>query len=263
MLKHLFFTTTLAFIIVSCAVSPLGRSQFVFMPSDEINTMGVEAFENLKKETPVEHNRNLNNYVSCISNAIIQVSQSDVPQWEVAVFQDDSANAFALPGGKIGVHTGLLPVADNANRLATVIGHEVAHVLSQHGNERVSQEFAVQQGLALIQALANVQTETGQMLMGLLGVGAQFGVILPFSRIQESEADMLGLQLMAKAGFDPRESVSLWQNMERAGGAQSPEFLSTHPSHETRITDLNRAMASAMQTATQAQAAGKRPNCRL
>jgi len=261
MLKHLFFSTTLAFIIVSCAVSPLGRSQFMFMPSNEIDTMGTEAFENLKKETPVERNRNLNNYVSCISNAIIQVSQSDIPQWEVVVFQDDSANAFALPGGKIGVHTGLLTVADNANRLATVIGHEVAHVLSQHGNERVSQEFAVQQSLALIQALANVQTETGQMLMGLLGVGAQFGVILPFSRIHESEADMLGLQLMAKAGFDPRESVSLWQNMERAGGDQTPEFLSTHPSHETRIADLNKAMASAMQTAT--QAAGNRPNCRL
>jgi predicted Zn-dependent protease len=233
------------------------------MPANEINTMGAEAFANLKEETPIEHDRNLNNYVTCISNAIIQISNSDIPQWEVAVFQDDTANAFALPGGKIGVHTGLLPIADNASRLATVIGHEIGHVLAQHGNERVSQEFAVQQGLALIQALANVQTETGQMVMGLLGVGAQFGVILPFSRIQESEADMLGLQLMAKAGFDPRESVSLWQNMARAGGDQPPEFLSTHPSHETRIVDLNNAMSNAMQLVSQAQANGIHPNCHL
>lgn len=263
MLKHFIVTTFVSFIIISCAVSPLGRSQFMFMPADEINKMGVEAFDNLKQETPIEYDRNLNNYVRCIANAITQVSNSDVQQWEVVVFEDDTANAFALPGGKIGVHTGLLPIADNANRLATVIGHEVGHVLAQHGNERVSQEFAVQQGISLIQALANVQTEMGQQLMGLLGVGAQFGLILPFSRIQESEADQIGLQLMAKAGFDPRESVTLWQNMSRANEDQPPEFLSTHPSHETRITDLNNSMSNAMQLLAQAQATGKHPNCYL
>ncbi|MGD8875104.1 MAG: M48 family metallopeptidase, partial [Gammaproteobacteria bacterium] len=182
--------------------------------------------------------------------------------WEVVVFNDSDANAFALPGGKIGVYTGLLKVAENQDQLATVIGHEVAHVLARHSNERVSQKFAVEQGLSLISAIANPQSGTGQTLMGLLGVGAQYGVLMPYSRIQESEADILGLDLMARAGFDPRESTRLWINMGRAGGGQPPEFLSTHPSHSTRISDLNAHMPVALQLQSRARQQGKRPVCR-
>jgi predicted Zn-dependent protease len=178
------------------------------------------------------------------------------------VFRDDAANAFALPGRKIGVNTGLLKVAENQHQLATVIGHEVAHVLSQHANERVSQQFAVDQGLGLINAIASPRSVTGQTLMGLLGVGAQYGILLPYSRVQESEADILGLDLMAKAGFDPRESVKLWVNMGKAGGGQPPEFLSTHPSDRTRISGLNAHMAVALDLQNKARQAGKRPDCR-
>jgi predicted Zn-dependent protease len=222
--------------------------------------MGVEAFNTLKQETPLETNSQVNRYVTCVANAIIQVSNSPVKNWEIAVFRDESANAFALPGGKIGVHTGLLQVAEDQNQLAAVIGHEVAHVLANHSNERVSQEYAVQQGMELIQAVTNVQTQMGQTMMGLLGVGAQFGILLPYSRTHESEADIFGLNLMATAGFDPRASIMLWQNMERANDSEPPEFLSTHPSHNTRINDLNQAMNNALSLFQQAQSTGRRPH---
>lgn len=248
-------------LVISCVTSPTGRKQLVLMPADQVDAMGVEAFNTIKQETPLETNSQVNRYVTCVANAIIQVSNSPITNWEIAVFQDESANAFALPGGKIGVNTGLLKVAEDQNQLGTVIGHEVAHVLANHSNERVSQEYAVQQGLELIQAVTNVQTQMGQTMMGLLGVGAQFGILLPYSRVHESEADILGLDLMATAGFDPRASITLWQNMERAGGSEPPEFLSTHPSHSTRINDLQSAMNNALSLYQQAQSSGRRPNC--
>jgi predicted Zn-dependent protease len=242
-----------------CATSPTGRSQLVLMPDSEMNQMGLQAFTNIKGKTPVDTSRTTNSYVQCVGNAITREVGGS---WEIVVFRDDAANAFALPGRKIGVYTGLLKVAENQHQLATVIGHEVAHVLSQHSNERVSQKFAVEQGLGLINAIASPQTGTGQTLMGLLGVGAEYGILMPYSRIQESEADTLGLDLMAKAGFDPRESIKLWANMGRANRGQPPEFLSTHPSHSTRIGDLNAHMPVALNLQASANRRGKRPECR-
>ncbi len=224
-----------------------------------MDKMGLQAFTNIKQKTPVDGNRTTNSYVQCVGKAITREVGGS---WEIVVFRDDAANAFALPGRKIGVNTGLLKVAENQDQLATVIGHEVAHVLSQHSNERVSQQFAVEQGLGLVTALASPQSATGQTLMGLLGVGAQYGILLPYSRVQESEADILGLDLMAKAGFNPRESVNLWVNMGKAGGGQPPEFLSTHPSDRTRISGLNAHMAVALNLQNKARQQGKRPACR-
>lgn len=249
-------------LLISCVTSPLGRSQLMLMPDSEMDQMGVQAFDNLKKETPIATDSRMTNYVNCITKAIVPASNSSTKNWEVAVFREDTANAFALPGGKVGVYTGMLKVAHNQHQLAAVIGHEIAHVTSHHGNERVSQQFAVQQGMALIQALGNPQTQNGQLLMGLLGVGVQVGILLPYSRVQESEADLVGLSDMAKAGFDPRESVTLWQNMNRASNSGEPlEFLSTHPSHATRIQDLNNSMNKALSLYQQAQATGRRPQC--
>ena len=246
-------------IIQACATSPTGRSQLALMPQDQLDEMGVQAFRAIKKDTPVEHDQVTNRYVQCVAGAITREVGG---RWEVLVFRDDAANAFALPGGKIGVYTGLLKVAENQHQLATVIGHEVAHVLSNHANERVSQKFAVEQGLSLISAAANPQSGTGRTVMGVLGVGAQYGILMPYSRIQEGEADVYGLDLMARAGFDPRESVQLWKNMARSGGGQPPEFLSTHPSHSTRISGLNRRIPTAMQLQKRAIQSGKRPDCR-
>jgi predicted Zn-dependent protease len=254
----LLVTLTLGLMVAACATSPTGRSQLVLMPESEMTQMGLQAFANIKQETPIDQSTATNRYVECVAQAITSRVGGN---WEVVVFEDDAANAFALPGGKIGVYTGLLRVAKNQDQLATVIGHEIAHVLSQHSNERVSQQFAVEQGLGLISALGNPQSTTGQTLMGLLGVGAQYGILLPYSRVQESEADRIGLDLMARAGFDPRESVELWRNMGRAGGGQPPAFLSTHPSHSTRIRDLNARIPAALQLQKAALQQGRRPSC--
>ncbi|MEN8215213.1 MAG: M48 family metallopeptidase [Pseudomonadota bacterium] len=261
MLKKLILTGITLLILISCATSPLGRKQLIMMPADNMNAMGIQAFQSIKQKTPIEVNDSDNRFVNCIANAILQVSNSPVKQWEIVVFRDDTANAFALPGGKIGVHTGLLKIAKNQHQLAAVIGHEIAHVLADHSNERASQQFAVQAGMSLAQALSNPRSQKAQMWLGVLGLGAQFGILLPYSRIHESEADEMGLYLMAKAGFDPRESIKLWQNMGRSDGGQPPEFLSTHPSHNTRIARLKQGLRRAMPLYQLAK--GKNPNCRL
>lgn len=248
-------------ILVGCASSPTGRSQLKIFPSSEMERMGIASYNEMKKQTPLLNNPQVNNYVICVANAITQELNSR-GNWEVNVFDDEAINAFALPGGKIGVYTGILEVAVTQDQLAAVIGHEVAHVIADHGNERVSVAYATQSGLQLAEALAGSTSGTKSQLLGLLGVGAQFGIILPYGRTQESEADILGLEYMARAGFDPRQSVELWQNMAAAGGGQPPEFMSTHPSHTTRINDLNAGMANAMNLYEQARSQGKRPNCK-
>jgi len=247
-----------ALILVSCATSPLGRQQLVIFSEAQMDAMGLEAFQGIKAEEPIEQDKHINAYVDCVANAITQEMGGN---WEVVVFKDDRPNAFALPGRKIGVHRGLLTVAENQDQLAAVLGHEVAHVLSHHSNERVSQQFAVHTGLSVASAVANPHSASGEALMGALGVGAQYGVLLPYSRVHESEADLYGLDLMAEAGFDPQESVNLWVNMSEAGGGRPPEFLSTHPSHGTRIHDLEARMPDAIQLRDQARAQGKNPQC--
>lgn len=245
--------------LVACATTPMGRSQLAFMPDDKMDAMGLQAFDNLKKENPISSNPRNTQFVQCIADAI---TQSIGGNWEVVVFEDKTLNAFALPGKKIGVHTGLINLVDNQDQLATVIGHEVAHVLSKHSNERMSQKMGVQMGMSLITAVAAPQTVMGQTAISLLGVGAQYGVIMPFSRLHESEADILGLELISKAGFNPRESVTLWQKMAQASqGANPVEFLSTHPSHDTRIEDLQAHMPRALALQQQANAVGKNPRC--
>lgn len=247
-----------ACLLSACATSPTGRTQLVFMPDAQVNQMGLQAFDDLKKQKPVSNNPQYSQFVSCVAEAITHETGG---RWEVVVFEDNTLNAFALPGNKIGVHSGMVKLVDNQDQLAAVIGHEVGHVLAKHSNERLSQEFAVSQGIALVQAVTTPQTTLGQTAIGLLGIGAQYGVILPYSRLHESEADIIGLDLMAKAGFDPRQSISLWQKMEQAGNGQPAEFLSTHPSHGTRIQELQKHMPQAMQYRQQALAIGKQPHC--
>lgn len=229
------------------------------MSDTEMQQMGEQSFATLKKDIPIEQDANINAYVNCVATAITNEVGGD---WEVIVFKEPSANAFALPGRKIGVHTGLLTIAQNQDQLAAVLGHEVAHVLANHGNERVSQQAAVSQGLSISQAILNPQSELGKTGMGLLGLGTQYGIIMPFSRAHETEADIYGLDLMAKAGFNPQESVTLWINMGKAGGETPPEFMSTHPAHDTRIQDLQKQMPKALELRKEALAKGKNPQCR-
>jgi len=247
---------------LSCTTSPTGRKQLALMPEDQMSAMGVQAFDDIKNNQKIAQDPKQVQYVKCVADAIT-TTLSEKNAWEVVVFQDDNANAFALPGYKIGVHTGLLKVAQNADQLATVIGHEVAHVLAHHGNERVSEQFATQASLSVLSGVLASRGEKYPLLMGALGVGTQYGILLPHSRGQESEADVMGLDLMARADFNPQESVQLWKNMAEAGGGQPPEFLSTHPSHGTRIGNLTNEMTTATQKYVAARASGRRPQCSL
>jgi predicted Zn-dependent protease len=246
------------------ATSPTGRTQLKLFPSADMEKMGVEAYSQMQQELPRSQNAAAIRRVTCVTDAVTaEVSGGNAPRsWEVTVFEDETANAFALPGGKIGVHTGLLKVATTQDQLATVIGHEIAHVLADHGNERMSTSFVAESGLQIAESLSGPPSTGRSQSMALLGLGAQVGVLLPFSRAQESEADQLGLDLMARAGFDPRESVPLWQNMAQAGSGAAPELMSTHPSTETRIRELKNRIPVAMPMYESAQASGRKPNCR-
>lgn len=167
--------------------------------------------------------------------------------WQESLIRDDKVNAFCLPGGKIVVYTGILPVAPNEAALATVLGHEMAHATSRHGAQRVLQQNLAQTALTGIAvSLSDMDYEKQRAVMGALGAGAQFGVLMPFGREHESEADHIGLIYMARAGYDPQESIRFWERMERTGDAQPPEFLSSHPSHGHRVQQLQGWMPEAL-----------------
>lgn len=263
-LKPVFLSVCSVVLFVGCATSPTGRRQLQLFPESQMQTMGVQAYQQMKKETPSLQDKAVNGFVDCVVSAVTRVVPGKYARdnWEVTVFKSAQVNAFALPGGKIGVYTGLLHVTDNAAQLAAVLGHEIGHVIADHGNERMSTQFATSAGLAVAQAIAGTQSRQRQQALALLGLGAQVGIILPFSRTQETEADLIGLDLMAKAGFDPHESVALWQNMSRAGGKSPPEFLSTHPANATRIQNLRKRMPHAEQLYERARAEGHTPSCR-
>jgi len=238
--------------------SPLGRKQLMLFPAAEMDKMGIEAYSQMKQELPRSSDSEVTRRVNCVASAVTaQVRAANAPSsWEVTVFEEESANAFALPGGKIGVHTGLLKVATSQDELATVIGH-----LAEHGNERASTAFVAQSGLQIAESLAGAPGPTRDTALAVLGLGAQVGVLLPFSRMQESEADLLGLDLMARAGFDPRASVTLWQKMSHSGGGKPPEMLSTHPSSATRIAELNERIPQTLPEYEAVRAAGRAPRC--
>lgn len=248
------------FSAASCTTSPEGRKQLTLLPASQLDSMGAQSFNDMKAKIPIEKDPAINNYVKCVANGIT-AALPEKRDWEVVVFKDDTANAFALPGGKIGVHTGLLKVANTADQLAAVIGHEVGHVLANHGNERVSEQLLTQGGLTVLAATMQAKgTQNYDLIVTALGIGTQFGVLLPHSRTQESEADTIGLDLMAKAGFNPQQSVTLWENMGKASGGSPPEFLSTHPSGSTRISNLKKNMPEAEGYYRSAKA---KPVCRL
>lgn len=229
-LRYLFLT-----LILFCQSIPI-------LDDQKVNKMGEEAFQKIKSETPIEKDLKINEYVKCIANRIITVSidETGIKNWEIVVFKNDLINAFALPGGKIGVYTGLLSVAKTQDQLAAVLGHEVGHVIKKHGKNRIQTQLVTMGGLKVLEGFTN-----NTALLGALGVGAQYGVILPFTRNQESEADVVGLDLMAKAGFNPQGAIELWENMKSATGSRVPELLSTHPAPENRIKELKEHLPKA------------------
>jgi predicted Zn-dependent protease len=252
--------------VAACSTTMTGRRQLTLISEDKMDAMGIAAFASLKEEGKLSQDPGVNEYVVCVAKAIIEVipaeHQPDGGRWEVLVFEDNTPNAFALPGGKIGVHSGMLEAAVTPGQLAAVLGHEVSHVLLQHGNERMSQSILADATMnAASVAAGAVAPEYRDMVMGGLGVGAQYGVLLPFSRKHESEADHVGQMFMAQAGFDPAEAITLWQNMAQQGGDAPQQWQSTHPSDATRIQNLRASLPAAVQAYEKARAAGKAPAC--
>lgn len=238
-------------LIFSCYKAPVtGRSQFIILSQSEENQLGLAAFQQVLKEEEISNNRKYNNAVTRVGQRIAQVSDTPAYNWDFQVLDDDEQiNAFALPGGKVGVYTGILPVAETDAGLATVMAHEVAHVAARHGGERISADVLAQIGaVGLSAALGGSDPRVSTAIMQAYGVGVNVGGMLPFSRAQEAEADRIGLIYMAKAGYDPREAIAFWQRMDAAvkGKPQPPEFLSTHPGYGTRISNLQRWLPEAL-----------------
>lgn len=236
--------------LAGCDQTPTGRNQLALVPEPIMRDLGQDAFEQMKQGQPVVTDAAVRTRVECIAGRIVEAAgrqypESDAPGvWEIVVFENDTPNAFALPGGRIGIHTGILEVADTPGQLAAIIGHEVGHLLANHGNERLTQQLGIKAGLVLIGMFGEIES---RQLLQALGLGAQLGIVLPFSRAHEREADRMGLTLMAAAGFPPEESVALWQNMARQADGQPVEFLSTHPTNESRIAILKRHLPAAQQ----------------
>jgi predicted Zn-dependent protease len=232
------------------------RTQIISVSDEEANALGAQAFEEVlqthRTVTTGPAAELVRQVAQRIADAAEDITDPDY-QWRVALLQSDSSNAFALPGGNIAVLSGLLDVARTEDQLAAVIGHEVAHVLARHGSERLTQQKLAETGrMAVGIAIGDLDPATQGAVMGALGLGTQLGVLMPFSRVHETEADRIGLILMARACYDPRAAVQVWENMARATRGGPPEFLSTHPSPGSRIEDIRGFMDEATKAREEA-----------
>lgn len=213
---------------------------------EQVQELGLQSWQQIRGETRPSDNPTYQRALDQVSRRLLSAAGENPQEWEAVVFAGGEANAFALPGKKIGVYEGMFEVAENEAQLAAVVGHEIAHNQQAHSQERLSSSAATDLGIQLIGGVLQVgNIGYANEIAGLLGAGAQYGLILPYSRNQELEADRLGLMLMAQAGYDPRAAVQLWQNMQ-ATGARPPEFMSTHPGPESRIARLEEQLPEAL-----------------
>jgi predicted Zn-dependent protease len=238
--------------LLGCATAPeTGRSQVLLVSTAEEARLGLKTFEELKRKKPQVRSGKDWEMLQGVGRRIAAVTRLPHARWEFVLFEDDAnANAFALPGGKVGIYTGILPITRNEAGLATVIGHEVAHAVARHGAERLSQSMLIQLGgTALSAALGSSSPVTRDLALQAYGLGTTLGVAMPYSRTQELEADRLGLLYMARAGYDPRQAVQFWRRFaeySRKRGGAPPEFLSTHPLDQRRISALEAQLPRAM-----------------
>jgi len=266
-MKNIVLGLSIAAIASACATttSPTGRTQRVGAVSQEqLNQLGAQAFAQAKAKMPQSSNAGQTAYVRCVVNAITrQLPANAQANWETALFVDASPNAFALPGGKVGINTGIFTVAKNQDQLATVIAHEIGHVVSRHHDERVTQQTGTQAGLGILGALVGSAYGQGaaNATSQLGGLAAQGLLLAPNNRTQESEADVVGQQLMANAGFNPQQAVNLWENMIAASGSRQTTWLSTHPDPRARIAELSNRAGALAPAYQQARASGRTPNC--
>ncbi len=247
--------------LISCSTVPItGRRQLRMIPSDQMLATSFQQYDSFIKENKVIKKGKKAAMVQNVGRRIQTAVETYFAdhnlsgqltnyQWEFKLVENDQLNAWCMPGGKVVVYTGILAAAKDENGLAVILGHEIAHAVAGHGNERMSQGLLANMGgMALQTALENKSAETQQLWMQAFGIGANVGVLLPFSRLHESEADHLGLIFMAMAGYDPREAVSFWQRMNKLNqGAAPPEILSTHPADENRIKSIQEILPEALE----------------
>jgi predicted Zn-dependent protease len=231
-----------------CLTEPVtGRRQFIMTPSGQETALGLSEFDKLKREVPISGDAAKTAFLQKVGRRIAEVSGMEGAQWEFILFESPQANAFCLPGGKVGIYTGILPITRDEAGLATVIGHEVAHALARHGGERMSVAMGLQM-LGSVGTVATVQSKYGPVFQQMYAPASQVAVALPHSRVQESSADEIGLILMAKAGYAPQAAVGFWQRFaeyNRASGSQTPWFLRTHPLDEQRIAKIQSLLPKA------------------
>jgi predicted Zn-dependent protease len=251
----------MALVLISCSTVPItGRKQLDFIPGSSMLAMSVQEYDAFLKSHKLSTNQEQTQMVKLVGTRVqgaveqyfAKNQQSgilDGYKWEFNLVESDEINAWCMPGGKVVVYTGILPVTQDEAGLATVMGHEIAHAVARHGNERMSQALLAQMGgMGLSAALKDKPEKTRELWMTAFGLGAQVGILLPYSRLQEEEADRLGLIFMAMAGYDPGKAVDFWERMaQKKGGKAPPEFLSTHPSDETRIRKIKELLPEAMQ----------------
>ena len=250
-------------LLVACAKVPItNRTQFIILPQAFEMQLGASTYLSMLETEKISKNKHYARAVTRVGQRIAAVSHAPNLRWRYTVFHNDrQVNAFALPGGKIGVYTGMMPVAKTDAGLATVMAHEVAHATARHGGERISLGLLLEMGsAALASAMKKKDKKTTNRVLAAYGVGTALVVALPFSRKQEAEADRIGLIYMAKAGYDPREAIPFWERMGAAGRGAPPEFLSTHPGYRTRIKNLRRWMPEAMEYYENSE---KAPNNRI
>jgi predicted Zn-dependent protease len=248
-------------IVAGCSTVPItGRRQLSFIPPQELLTLSIQSYQDVLKTATLSSDAQQTQMVVKVGQRIAQSTETFLKnngmanqiqnyQWEFKLVDDaKTVNAFCMPGGKIVVYTGILPITKDETGLAVVIGHEVAHAVANHGGERMSQSMVVQMGeQKLAEALKNKPEKTKQLWMEAIGAGANVGIILPFSRSQESEADHIGLVLMAQAGYDPRGAIPFWQRMNAAATSKPIELLSTHPATDRRIQDIEKEIPEALK----------------
>ncbi|CAI2719052.1 M48 family metallopeptidase [Nitrospina watsonii] len=246
--KYLAATLALCALVYGCVTTPVSEnSALILIPFSQEVSLGQQAFQEISAKETLSTNLRLQQVIERVGRRlVIETSMADL-DWEFKLFASKQMNAFALPGGKVGVYEGILPVCSNEAGLAAVLGHEIAHAVARHGAQRMSQQLLITGALAASSIRLSDHKNRG-LILGALGVGAQYGVTLPFGRGNESEADEIGVIYMARAGYDPREAVRFWQRFSSMKqGAQPPEFLSTHPADERRIRDIETLLPEAMR----------------
>lgn len=237
--------SSLIVVLGGCAPGATGVG-LNLVSDQQVQAMGVDAWQSIRAETSPTQDRQMQQRAERVSTRLLKAGGHNPAQWEVVVFQGAEANAFALPGRKIGVYEGMMRLASSDDELAAVIGHEIGHVDAEHSAERVNSHMATQMGAELAGAVLGSAGIGSPDLMGaLLGAGAQYGILLPYSRNQELVADRLGLRYMAQAGYDPGAALTFWTKMSEAGASRGPAFLSTHPAPDQRIQQIQALMPEA------------------